>query len=126
MIIHFISNKVEKLFCSEDNKSHISKLQKLFKDSNLVECMIQRINQLIEYETLLDVKNTKWMNLHPLKWSRKFELAIDVDTSTNTRWRRRIIFEQVNGEDVCKDFFNDTKHKTVTEIRILELSDHYS
>jgi hypothetical protein len=126
MIIHFISNKVEKLFCSEDDKSHISKLQKLFKDRHLVECMIQRINQLIGFETLLDVKNTKWMNLHPLKWSRKFELAIDIDASTNTRWRRRIIFEQVNGEDVCKDFFNDAKHKTVTEIRILELSDHYS
>lgn len=59
MIIHFISNKVEKLFCSEDDKSHISKLQKLFKDRHLVECMIQRINQLIGFETLLDVKNTK-------------------------------------------------------------------
>lgn len=126
MIIHFISNKVERYFCSEDDKSHISKLQRLFRDRYLVDCMIQRINQLIGFETLLDVKNTKWMNLHPLKWSRKFELAIDVDTNTNTRWRRRIIFEQANGEDVCKDFFNDVKHKTVTEIRIVALSDHYS
>lgn len=124
MIIDFKTSKIEKLFCFEDNKSHIMKLQKFFKDSYLADCMIQRINQLVNFESLLDVKQSISMNLHPLKWSRKFELAIDVDTSS-TRWKRRIIFEQVNGEDVCSDFYNDHKHKTVTKIRILDLSNHY-
>ncbi|MBP7007628.1 hypothetical protein KBB05_02665 [Patescibacteria group bacterium] len=67
MIIDFKTSKIEKLFYFEDNKSHIMKLQKFFKDSYLADCMIQRINQLVNFESLLDVKQSISMNLHPLK-----------------------------------------------------------
>ncbi len=124
MNIYFISNKIQNLFHSADGKSHIKKLQSLLKDNYLVDCMLERIIELVQAESLLDIKKIQNANLHTLWWTRRYELAIDVDTS-GKRGRRRIIFEQINWENVSDDFYNESKHKTVTDIKIVEVSDHY-
>jgi hypothetical protein len=70
------------------------------------------------------LKRLQDANLHPLKGGRRYELAIDAQR-WGKRGKRRIIFEQINGENVADDWMNDKKFETVTEIRILEISDHY-
>ncbi len=81
--------------------------------------------QLHDFVNLRDMKNLKDANLHPLKGGRKYELAIDA-RSGGERGKRRIIFEQKNGDNVSDDWMNDKKFETVTEITILEISEHYT
>lgn len=125
MNISFASNKVEKLFHAADNATHRKNIQRFFRNPHLELCMLQRIQELVNADTLYDIKKIQNANLHPLWWKRKYQLAIDVDTDSNTRWRWRIIFQQCNGDNITDDFCNDNKHKTVTDIKILELSNHY-
>lgn len=124
MDLAFKTNKVEKLFMGEDIEKLFARLQSHFWDDRLAQSMLVRVNQLKSAETLLDVKRIKNANLHPLKWWRKYELAIDVD-ATGKRGKRRIVFEQLDGENVCEDFLNEQKHQTVTKICVLEVTDYH-
>jgi len=124
MKLEFKTNKVEKLFVGEDTEKLFARLQSYFWDTHLAQSMLVRINQLESAETLLDIKRIKNANLHPLKWWRRYELTIDVDAS-GKRGKRRIIFEPIDGENVCDDFCNEQKHQTVTKIRILEVADYH-
>ena len=83
-----------------------------------------RLDQLHNFAHLKDLKYLRDANLHPLKGKRRYELAIDAQ-SWGKRWKWRIVFEQCNGKNVSDDRYNDAKFKTVTEIKILEISEHY-
>ena len=124
MKLSYKTRKVEKLFDTSDGEKLFAELQSFFWDLRLAQSMLTRVNQLISANSLLDIKRITNTNLHPLKWSRRYELAIDVDAS-GKRGKWRIVFEQMNGENVCDDFFNEQKHATITEIRILEVSDYH-
>lgn len=92
------------------------------KDIYMNTRLTKVIRDLEASPTLLDIKLNKSLKLHPLKWSRKFELAIDVDGRKNPY---RLIFETLNWENVCNDFLNNGIFKTVTQIKILDISNHY-
>ena len=124
MKLAFKTNQVEKLFVGESTEKLFARLQSYFWDVYLAQSMLTRKTQLESAETLLDIKRIKNANLHPLKGWRRYELAIDVD-ARGKRGKRRIIFEQMDGENVCDDFFNEQKHQTVTKIRILEVADYH-
>jgi hypothetical protein len=124
MKLAFRTKKVEKLFEGSDTEKLFAELQSFFWNLHLAQSMLVRVNQLKSADSLLDIKQITNANLHPLKWSRRYELAIDVDAS-GKRGKRRIVFEQRNGENVCDDFYNEQKHKTVTEICILEVNDYH-
>lgn len=94
-----------------------------FKKNEYMNIRLSKVIRDLEASSnLLDIKLNKSLNLHPLKWSRKFELAIDVDGRINPY---RLIFETLDWENVCNDFLNNTIFPTVTKIRILEVSNHY-
>lgn len=93
-----------------------------FWDINLNKKLTQKLWLLQDATNLLDIKMFKQLNLHKLKWSRKYELAIDVDWRKNLN---RIIFETLNWEDIYDDFFNDSKFETITKIKILEIKDYH-
>ncbi|MDR1944686.1 MAG: hypothetical protein LBQ59_00960 [Candidatus Peribacteria bacterium] len=113
------------MFDDSDLEKLFAELQSFFRDTYFAQCMLQRVDQLKSADSLLDVKHITNANLHPLKGSRRYELAIDVDT-TGKRGKRRIVFEQVNGDDkVCDDFYNEQKHKNITEIHILAVDDYH-
>lgn len=99
-------------------------LLKEFGDPKLAHDIYVRLVQLHDFANLRDLKNLKNANLHPLKGGRKYELAIDAQ-SWGKRGKWRIIFEQANGENVIDDRMNDKKFETVTEITLLEISEHY-
>ena len=82
--------------------------------------LTQRLNELDNAPTLLDIKNQRSLyNLHPLTWNRRYELSIDVDGRKNV-WR--IIFETDPKDIVCDEFMNDEKFKQVDKIHILEIT----
>lgn len=95
---------------------------KFFGDANLNMKLTQKLWILQDAKNLLDIKLFKQLNLHKLKWSRKYELAIDVDWRKNPN---RIIFETLNWEDIYDDFLNDSKFETITKIKILEIKDYH-
>lgn len=118
MKVHYASRRREKV-CT----NHAS-LLKEFKDKTLADDVYVRLIQLHDFANLRDLKHLKSANLHPLKGGRKYELAIDV-APWGKRGKWRIIFEQANGENVADDRMNDKKFETVTEITVLEISEHY-
>lgn len=119
MKLYYASAKVEKL-CT-DRKT----IEKKFRGNNdLIEGIVYRIFQLESAITLLDIKRTRDANLHSLEGGRRYELAVDALLGWK-RWTWRIIFKQRNGENICDDMYNDAKYMTITEIEILEISDHY-
>ncbi len=104
--------------------TNLESLLKKFKDQKLADDIYLRLIQLHDFVHLWDIKQLRDANLHPLKGKRKYELAIDAE-SWWKRWKRRIVFEQMNGENVSDDRRNDKKFETVTEIKLLEISEHY-
>lgn len=96
---------------------------KFFKKNIYMNMRLTKvIRDLESSSTLLDIKLNKSLNLHPLKWSRKFELAIDIDGRKNPY---RLIFETLDWENICDDFRNDEVFKTVKKINILEIIDYH-
>ena len=96
---------------------------KFFKKDVYMNTRLKKVIRDLEASsTLLDIKLNKSLNLHPLKWSRRFELAIDIDGRKNLN---RLIFETLDWENVCDDFYNNSIFKTITKIKILELTDYH-
>lgn len=96
---------------------------KFFKKDTYMNMRLTKvIRDLESSSTLLDIKLNKSLNLHPLKWSRRFELAIDIDGRKNPY---RLIFETLDWENVCDDFRNKEIFKTVKQIKILEITDYH-
>lgn len=96
---------------------------KIFKKDEYMKMRLAKVlRDLDASSTLLDIKLNKSLYLHPLKWSRKFELAIDIDGRKNPY---RLVFETLNWENVCDDFYNDSIFKTVTKIQILQVTDYH-
>lgn len=96
---------------------------KIFRKDEYMNTRLTKVLRDLEASsTLLDIKLNKSLHLHPLKWSRKFELAIDIDGRKNPY---RLVFETLNGENVCEDFYNNNIFKTVTEIKILDITDYH-
>ena len=96
---------------------------KFFKKDMYMNMRLTKVIRDLEASsTLLDIKLNKSLNLHPLKWSRKFELAIDIDGRKNPY---RLIFETLDWENVCDDFYNNNIFKTVKKIQILEIKDYH-
>lgn len=93
-----------------------------FKDHNLNRKLVETLVELSWTKHLLDIKRMKHLNLHPLKWWRKYELAIDVDGRKNPN---RIVFISLDGENVCDDWKNDSKFTTITQIQIIEIWDYH-
>lgn len=113
MQIEFKTNKLkkdcEKWTCFKNNNELNAKVQ-------------QRIWELQAADCLLTIKKLPQLKLHSLTWKRRFELAIDISGRTNPY---RIVFETLNWENVCDDWLNDEKFKTVTQVRILEITDYH-
>lgn len=94
-------------------------------NKRLIEWIVTRMYELSSAPNLLDIKNIKNANFHPLQWERKYEIAIDAIVWWE-RSKERIIFKPTNWEDIFKDMYNEEKLKTVTAIEILEINvDHY-
>jgi hypothetical protein len=55
-------------------------LLKKYKDPKLANDIYIRLVQLHDFVNLKDIKNLRDANLHPLKGSRKYELAIDAES----------------------------------------------
>lgn len=95
-------------------------------NNDLIEWVSYRMMQFLTFETLLDIKNLRDANFHPLIWNRKYEISVDA-LLWNRRSRRRIIITPRNWDNIFEDMYNDEKIKTVTEIEILEISEnHYN
>ena len=91
------------------------------KNINMNRQLVKRLNELDLAPSLLDIKRRRSLyNLHPLTWDRKYELSIDIDGRKNVF---RIIFETIPKDTLYDDFRNEEKHKQVTKIRILEVTD---
>ncbi len=112
MEIEFKNKKTEKICIS----------WMFFGEKRMDKELTKRLIELQEAINLLDIKKMRNSNLHPLKWERRFELVIDINGKRNPY---RLIFETLNWENVCLDFYNDNKFKTVTRIKIIEISNHY-
>lgn len=91
-------------------------------NSELNRKVQQKLRELEAADHLLIIKKLPQLNLHPLTWNRRLELAIDISGRTNPY---RIVFETLNWENICDDWFNDEKFKTVTQVRILEITDYH-
>ena len=95
---------------------------KYFKDHLLNHQLTKRLIELDKSKNLLVVKKLTNLKLHPLKWWRKYELAIDIDGRKNPN---RIVFVSLDGENVCDDWKNDSKFETITQIEIIEIGDYH-
>lgn len=116
MKLFYFSRKLEKI-CNNPEKA--------FRwDEELIEGIATRVVQLESATNLLDTKRIRDANLHGLEGGRKYELAIDALLG-GKRGSWRIIFKQCNGENISEDMYNDAKYMTITEIEILEISNHY-
>lgn len=94
-----------------------------FKNNNELNAKVQqRLREMEAADHLLTIKKLPQLKLHSLTWKRRFELAIDISGRTNPY---RMVFETLNWENVCDDWLNDEKFKTVTQVRILEITDYH-
>ena len=93
-----------------------------FKNKELDLKLQTRFKELESAVNLLDIKYLPHLRLHKLKSPRTYELAIDIAWKINPN---RIVFKCVNWEDISSDWPNDTKIKTVTEIKIIQIWDYH-
>ncbi len=95
-------------------------------DARLIRWIINRMTLIDKVDSLLDIKNLRDLNFHPLDGNRKYQIAIDGFT-WGKRWKYRIIFTLPEEyKDVFNDMNNDHKLKKVKEIIILEITkNHY-
>lgn len=82
----------------------------------------QRMMELQVAPNLLDIKKLSHLKLHCLKGKNRYSLAIDINGRKDPN---RIVFECLNGENICDDWLNDSKLITVTKIKILFIWDYH-
>jgi hypothetical protein len=60
--------------------------------------------------------------MHPLKWSKKWEISID---AVNKTCPIRCVFITKDWENIVQDMYNKEKRKTVTSILIIDIGDYH-
>lgn len=111
-----------KIDYSSENLRKRCEQQKTLKNTEINMKVSQRIRELEAAPNLLVIKKLKHLYLHPLNGKNKYELAIDVNKRTDPN---RIVFECLDWESICDDFYNDAKFTTVKHIRILFVWDYH-
>ena len=84
--------------------------------------VVQRLRELEAAPNLLTIKKLKYLRLHPLNGKNRYELAIDVNKKVDPN---RIVFECLDWENVCDDFYNELKFVTVTWVNVLSVGDYH-
>lgn len=117
MEISFNSNRLEKIF------NDWGKLLKYVKNEKIAQSVLSKLRDIQMSSDLFEFYSVQSnCRMHPLKWKRKNTIAID---ALNKTCPFRIIFITSNWENVVTDWENKEKFKTITSIKIIELSDHY-
>lgn len=117
MQIEYESKSLRKLAESYD------KLLSKFKDEKVVQWILSRIRQFDISDNLLEFfTNQPNCRIHSLKWPMKWYIAID---AVNKTCGIRIIFININWENIVKDMLNKQKRKTVTTIKIISIWDYH-
>lgn len=116
MNLIFSTSSIQKL-CENDKK-----LSKKYNQNT--DYIKKRIQELKAFESLYFIRINPMYWLHILSWNRKNTMSMYVKMSDKTLWFR-IIIKSINWEDVYNDFENIELFKSITEIEILEISNHY-